>query len=289
MRILVAIPHFFRARGADAAHGSEGDAPRRRLMLANTLAALHSHCGPRQALLHTTERCTRPANETLRADLDVVVCTTGDDHLLAGLPTHLCRHCPTAAEPRLLGYECHGELARGLGRYDYYCYLEDDIVLADPLFFRKLAWFDGLFGQGALLQPNRFEIAPEPPVRKLYMDGDLVDPAISPRFQDRRQQPRLSAAAMGQEMVFQRVDNPHSGCFFLTAAQMGHWAGQPWFLDRAADYWGPLESAATLGIMRSFRVYKPARENAGFLEVMHADRRYLQRRLRLAADPPHRF
>ena len=30
-----------------------------------------------------------------------------------------------------------------------------------------------------------------------------------------------------------------------------------------------LESAATLGIMRAFRIYKPAPENASFLEIEH--------------------
>ncbi len=33
---------------------------------------------------------------------------------------------------------------------------------------------------------------------------------------------------------------------------------------------GPLESAASLGIMRTLRVYKPAGEYARFLEIMHA-------------------
>ncbi|HEU5118961.1 MAG TPA: hypothetical protein VFT74_20390 [Isosphaeraceae bacterium] len=37
----------------------------------------------------------------------------------------------------------------------------------------------------------------------------------------------------------------------------------------------PLESAATLGIIRTFRTYKPARECAGFLEVRHLDKRVI--------------
>ena len=50
---------------------------------------------------------------------------------------------------------------------------------------------------------------------------------------------------------------------------------------------GPLESAATLGVIRHFRAYKPARENAGFLEIEHLDPRYLGRRFPVCAgDPP---
>jgi hypothetical protein len=38
------------------------------------------------------------------------------------------------------------------------------------------------------------------------------------------------------------------------------------FFDRDTSFIGPLESAATLGIMRAFRIYKPAPEHAAFLE-----------------------
>jgi hypothetical protein len=50
---------------------------------------------------------------------------------------------------------------------------------------------------------------------------------------------------------------------------MEYWARQPYFLDRDVSFVGPLESAATLGIMRTFRVYKPAAESASFLEIEH--------------------
>ncbi len=247
------------------------------------LAALHQVFGRRQGLIDAANKRMVEANDRLKSAIDVVVCTTGDDHLLGETHAGLCQHHRTRAEPLLLGYECHEVLRQALGRYDFYCYLEDDLLLSDPLFFQKLAWFSGVAGEGALLQPNRFEIAPEGQLNKLYCDGNIVDPRISPRFQNRADRPRLEASLMGQTFAFQRVDNPHSGAFFLNAAQMTQWAGQPYFLDRATGFWGPLESAATLGIMRCFRVYKPARENAGFLEIQHLDPRLIDR-LRLA--PP---
>ncbi|HVW37506.1 MAG TPA: hypothetical protein VHB99_09375, partial [Pirellulales bacterium] len=69
--------------------------------------------------------------------------------------------------------------------------------------------------------------------------------------------------------------NPHSGCYFLSAAQMAHWAAQPFFLDRDTSFVGPLESAATLGILRAFKIYKPAREQAAFLEIQHHGAQFL--------------
>jgi hypothetical protein len=57
---------------------------------------------------------------------------------------------------------------------------------------------------------------------------------------------------------------------------MEHWARQPHFRDRESRLLGPLETAATLGILRTFKVYKPALSNADFLEVQHHGTGYLE-------------
>ena len=128
--------------------------------------------------------------------------------------------------------------------------------------------------------PNRFEIALGQSWHKLYIDGNLAKPELSDRLQDVTDTPVLSGEVFGVPIKFQRVNNPHSGCFFLNARQMQHWSERPEFLNRDPSFAGPLESAATLGIMHFFRAYKPARENAGFLEVRHLDNRYLGARLK---------
>ena len=105
-------------------------------------------------------------------------------------------------------------------------------------------------------------------VEELVLDylAPFVEPTLVERF-------RFSREWMQGQ--FQRINNPHSGCFFLTAAQLARWAEQPDFAVPSARLFGPLESAATLGIMQYFRAYKPARENAAFLEIEHLDRRCL--------------
>lgn len=47
------------------------------------------------------------------------------------------RHHETDADPQLLGFECHKLLRDAQGRYDYYGFGEDDIIIVDPLFLRK--------------------------------------------------------------------------------------------------------------------------------------------------------
>jgi len=177
-------------------------------------------------------------------------------------------------------------LRSGLGRYDWFGYLEDDLRLADGLFFQKLAWFNREFGDHAVLQPNRFESADEPAPYKLYIDGNLSDPTLTPGLQRIEEEQHIAAMALGERFVFQRVDNPHSGCFFVNAAQLAHWAAQPDFAAPSTRLFGPLESAATLGVIQYFRAYKPARENAAFLEIEHLDHRYLGKILHPIAGEP---
>jgi hypothetical protein len=281
MKILITIPHYYRPRGQTDEGRTHGSVTRTAEFRAGALAAcvtaLRERFGPPQCVLEHVSKTARRLEPREPAQVDIVVCTVGDDHLLGQLavpPDWLEQHA-TAAQPLLLGYECHAVLRQRLGSYDYYCYLEDDLIVSDAWLFRKLAWFGRHFGAGKLLQPNRYEAGPHPLVRKIYVDGDLPAHCTTP-YQDIREEPELAADALGSSVVFRRTSNPHAGCFFLSAAQMECWARQPYFLDRSAVFIGALESAATLGIMRTFQVYKPALENGDFLEVRHHGTAYLE-------------
>jgi hypothetical protein len=280
MRILFTIPHYYNPKGGGAYGSLKANAEPRRAALAGMIRDLHATFGRRQVLL---TRELDGCNAQLSADITVAVCTTRGHHLLDGLPLEpqLYRHVASEAEPLYLGFQCHAVLRDNLGRFDYFCYLEDDLSVLDPLFFQKLEWFNRFAGDEALLQPNRFEVAAGEPVHKLYIDGGLARREWSERWQNVAEHPVLEAEAFGVTLRFRRVNNPHSGCFFLNARQMERWARQSDFLERSSAFAGPLESAATLGVMRHFRVYKPARGNAGFLELRHLDNRYLGARLKL--------
>ena len=275
MRVLVAIPHYFdlgRAAGPSPGHGSlSGAAAPRVEALTACVAALHQLFGRPQVAIDIATRETQPTNTALSATrLDVVICTSRGQHLLptSPLPDAAFRHAPTAAEPRLLGFECHAALQERLGDYDYYGYLEDDLIVRDPWFFAKLGWFQGQLGPGALLLPNRYEVARGGVAWKAYVDGNLPREVTSP-FQDITFEPERRGVCLGVALRFMRPTNPHSGCFFLTEEQMRTWADRADFLDRETRFIGPLESAATLGVMRAFRIYKPAPEVASFLEIEH--------------------
>ena len=290
MRVLITIPHYFATDARTAAYGRQhgslgGDPSPRRAALADCVASLHRLYGPAQRIIDYESRVAHAANAATAGQVDVVVCTTAGHHLLDALdlPAGAYEHQPTASEPPLLGYECHAVLRDRLGSYDWYGYLEDDLIARDPWFFRKLDWFTAEGGPEALLLPNRYEVGPLGLVHKAYVDGDLPVGFTAP-YQSLAEIPEAVARLLGTKVIFRRPRNPHAGCFFLRAGQMNQWARQPYFLDRATDFVGPLESAATLGVMRTFRIYKPAPENASFLEIEHHGTAYLDR-LRRRDDP----
>jgi hypothetical protein len=111
-------------------------------------------------------------------------------------------------------------------------------------------------------------------VHKLYVDYHL-SPAVTQRYQDTAREPRLEMPFLDETVAFERTSYPSAGCFFLSADQLVQWVHAPAFLDGDISYLGPLDSAATLSVVKTFRVYKPVLEQAWFLEVMHASPRWI--------------
>ena len=282
MRVLFAIPHYVRPASdvpaQERKHGSTHDGVARRVAaLTACLHALHSTFRPAHWAIDHGQCAARDAVAALLHHVDIVICTTSSRHVLDQLPPGLgpFAHWETTATPEMLGFACHDVLAARLGQYDAYCYLEDDLILRDPWWFVKLAWFVRHAGQGGVLQPNRFETGVGHALPKVYIDGDLAEHVTHP-FQDISDTPDVVLDVMGQRVKCTRTLNPHAGCFFLSAAQMAHWSAQPHFRDRASRLIGPLETAATLGVLRTFKVYKPALANANFLELQHFGTGYLE-------------
>jgi hypothetical protein len=290
VKVLVVIPHYFDPHGSGR-HGSTGpDAGRRIAALSRSLLGLRETLGPHQAFLYCLHenvpgrgngRLLR-VNDSSASRLDIVICTAGHNHLVGQLlvPPHFFRHQPVQTDPMLVGFACRGVLKAHLGQYDYYCYMEDDLLLTDSFFLLKLAWFNATFGDAAVLLPHRFETSEKEPLQKLYIDGPVRED-FTAKWQDINDRRHLRAEVFGQEMLFERWPNPHSGCFFLNARQMEKWAASEDFAAIDCSFAGPLESAVSLGIMKNFRIYKPSCANAGFFEVRHLDNRYLGAALRI--------
>jgi hypothetical protein len=271
VKILVAIAHHFNAHGdGKYVSTSANSAPRLEACRA-CITSLFRLFGRRQYQWDIAAWNAVPVNPSATHELDVVLCTTRGLDLIdqLGLPAGTYDHRSFDVEPMMLEFECQQILRDALGKYDYYCFVEDDLVIHDPFFFRKLSWFHRQFGDECLLQPNRFEFGGlDASVAKLYIDGNLPPESSAP-FQNIQQMPELRMPYLDETIRVLRPSNPHSGCYFLAQSQMAYWARQPHFLDRDTTWCGPLESAATLGIMKTFRLYKPSPENMDFFEMEH--------------------
>ncbi|CAN5526498.1 hypothetical protein BH10PSE5_BH10PSE5_04940 [soil metagenome] len=81
----------------------------------------------------------------------------------------------------------------------------------------------------------------------------------------------LYGAPFGRQMVMRRARNRHSGFFALIRDQLNYWMRRPHWRDGDVSFISPLESAATLGVAKTFSIYKAYGRSAGFLEIEHLD------------------
>jgi len=271
MRILLAIVHFWNPSGGGRHQSLRPDPQPRIEALQQQLLSLR-RLGSSQAYLHLADRACYPANTDLSNEITIRLVTDGEHHVIESLPTvfnHCFEHVITnPANGRMLGFEAQRVLADSLNEdFDFYGYLEDDLLIHDPCFFSKLNWFQQIMGSDCLLLPQRFEFSNEPNrVDRFYIDGPISQEELIKYVEPG---PVRLIRYPGGQLAFEPPLNPHSGCFILSHGQLQHWVEQPWWQDGDDGFISPLESAATLGVAKSFNLFKPCLGNAGWFEIQH--------------------
>jgi hypothetical protein len=277
MRVLVVVAHYFHPE-PDPRHSALNAARRgeRETAVRRVLTTWRHLFGDDRAVLNIEKR----AYETISPHVDTVtICalTTQGRHLL---DAEFCkRHRIMLIErnvdnPRYLGFEAASLFADARHRFDLFVYSEDDLLVQDPMFLHKIRWFGQRFGYRRLLMPNRFEWNLTGPAVKTYIDGDVRRGAYETWSSPLPDEEFLAANALADRAVFRRARNPHSGMHVLSHEQLTYWIDRPYWNDRDAAFIGPLESAATLGVLKTFPIYKPFGRSASFLEIEHLDRTF---------------
>ncbi len=272
MKILLAIVHYWDPKGNRRHQSLRPNPAPRCLALQNQLLALR-RLGTQQYMLHMAERVICRTNDAYRHRIDIRVITDGEhtvlDRLESGYNQFTQEVATTPDSGLMLGFEAQRYLASQLDQgYDLYGYLEDDLVIHDPQFFQKLSWFQSLMGPEDVLLPQRVELPREPHwVDRFFIDGPL-DSAELDKLSLSQSEPVLLNAP-GGEVALETPQNPHAGCFFLSHDQLQHWVNQPHWMDQDTSFISPLESAATLGLAKTFRLWKPCFSHASWFELQH--------------------
>jgi hypothetical protein len=272
MRILLAIVHHWNPEGGGA-HGSLSPDPTPRIEAFEQQLLALQRLGTRQAQLSIAAMQAQPANQALQHQIEVKVITDGEHHVLDRVaPSYKHLFQMVVARPstaKHLGFEAQQFLASRLDQgYDLYGYMEDDLIIQDPWFFRKIEWFSRQLGDDCLLLPHRYELNAQPhAVDRFYIDGPMHEQELQQVIPN--PSPPLAADWPGGRLFFESPSNPHAGCFFLTPQQLNYWIQQPCWQDGDCSWVSPLESAATLGIAKTFRLFKPAMRQASWLELQH--------------------
>ena len=278
MRILIVIPHYFGPSQPEyASLGSYTDRLSRIAAFTETIVALHRHFGSNWRTVEG-RRVEGALNNGHHYDVRIVVLTLPNANILNELklaPGTIEVRC-VECEPAWIPMQVPKVLAANLGAFDFYCYLEDDLAIHDPLFFSKLLWFQKTFGLTSLLAPVRFEMSSSETLAKVIVDPELPDRYLPP-FRRPGQAQAIVGTWEGIRQEFQLPKNPHAASFFLTQEQMAHWVKHPTFDDQDASWVGPIESVATLSIGKVFDIYKPSNPDPFFLELQHFGCRYARR------------
>jgi hypothetical protein len=279
MRILVTIPHYFRPRaGKDAALriGSALDPLARIDALNQMIVALHSHFGRRRHGMASAKPL--PGDKPTRDKLDIVILTVAGHNILdwVGLAKKSYEVRYLKISPWLLAHQAQRILRERAGGYDFYGYMEDDLIIHDPAFFEKLAWFQAEFGPERLLRPLRYEVTRRGTPAKVALTYDLPKRLLRP-FRRPGMRELLVAKWHGRDQSFELATNPHAGAYFVSDEQLRRWIAHRSFNRRDKSWLGPMESAGALSVGKVFDLYQSAAPNPWFLEVEHYGARYAAR------------
>lgn len=273
MRILVAIVHHWNPEGSGR-HQSLRPDPQPRIQALREQILAFSRLGRHQLHLDLADQAAYAANLDHRHQIDLHLVTDGRHHVFDQLDApyrERLTHVPMATiDPLRLGFEAQRHLAAQLDAgYDLLAYFEDDLIIHDPMFFHKIHRFVDVAGLDCLALPQRFELLPIPSrIDKLYIDGVMPGEQLKLHLPDPVPPLHLQDSLWG-DVTFESPRNPHAGCFVLRPDQLRHWSKQSWWLDGDCSFISPLESAATLGLLKTFRLYKPSFASAMFLEAQH--------------------
>ena len=279
MRVSICIPHYFKPSDDPHGYGSTRQTARvtRILSLGRCIGSVLSlQRSTRNCLFTLADKAidhfvTSVDHAIEPVEITLTVCTDGKNMLgevLEEFRDFINIKSFDLEDPRQLPIATRDWLLKGDSKSsdaDLYAYLEDDLVIQDEEFFDKQSWFLSRLQNSHCLMPHRYEPVFRRNVGRLLIDGPLR-PALVRQFA----QPQLNAGrGVYREQVkvsFDIAENPHSGLFVVNREQRDFLSTQQLPVN---GFISPLETAATLTVLKYFRVCKPSLHCHDFLTIEH--------------------
>jgi hypothetical protein len=219
------------------------------------------------------ERLVATINGALRSfahlKLGIVINTYKEHHVLSQLPEHLSQNLTIEethnGDPMLIEYAVPDIFLKHRQDYDYFMFIEDDIVILDPWFLNKIEKFNRVAEDPELLLlPHRYEMNEG---KKFYIDLNWRE-EFKPFSWNRMATFEVDGVKFGE------CGNSHAAFYCLSLRQLELWERTGRLLKNKVVMVGPLESAATGCLCEAFTTYKPHPMNLNYLEVEHHDLKY---------------
>ncbi len=203
-------------------------------------------------------------------DLTIMVITMAGRHIINFLPDYQ-KHCLVVREkvgcdPMFIGFAAQDELVSRVNQFDWFLFIEDDIVIHDASILVKLKKFNQFSGyKNAVLFPNRYEFYEGV---KYYIDFSFLEEGVAVNHWN-----QFSAVEI-DEIKYAECTNPHSGFYCLSQEQMETWIASGRVFQGKSIWAGDRESASTFCLCEVFSLYKPHQRNLHYFEVRHHDTKY---------------
>jgi hypothetical protein len=217
-----------------------------------------------------TREATYPAQRLNAIVIDLHVFVTGE-HYLAETLLELAQQWPIQMhaldlkDPTELALAARDFLIEAAPPANLSLYLEDDLVIHDPLYCDKQIWFLTTTNHQAVWMPHRYELTGRAEPSRLFVDGPLRRETI--QCLDGPQAEAFQARTWdGNDLRFEPAANPHSGTFAISGVQQQCLRSKPLPRD---GFIGPLETAATYTVLQHFPVFKTTWEQRDALCIEH--------------------
>jgi hypothetical protein len=287
-RLRVVVPHFYRESENPLGYGSTrvGTRLARTLALGRCLAGvLALNRQPTDLILNLAEKVleltpSSPLASTRLAGVKVELhlFVTGENYLQEVAELYgdrLTLHHLELEDPLQLPLAAADWLRRQeANSADLHLYLEDDLVIADPRYVDKLAWFSERTEHRMVLMPHRVEFSAAQAPLRLFVDGPVKPlEQQAPVWAEQERELARGTFWDGRSVGFAEASNPHSGSFCLSEVQrrMLQESGAA-----PTPFVGPLETAATGTVLGRFPVLKPMWGDRDFLTVEHGHPSFLR-------------